>query len=420
MNEVIPELKIYIIGAGISGLVAAIELEKFGFSPIILESSESIGGRVKTDLVDGFRLDRGFQVLLTAYPEAKKYLDFRALKLKNFEPGAVILDEDESFLITDPLRNPLQIVGMAFSKVGSLLDKVKMLSLTQTLKKKSIEEIFNSESKPTLQYLKDYGFSDKIITYFFKPFFRGIFLEPHLNTSSRMFEFVFKMFSIGNAAVPAKGMGEIPSMLRSQLSKTQLYFNTKVAQVKGQEIHLERGDVLEADRIIISCQPDWVLPQLQGQFAPPKHVTNLYFTTQRSFMARPMIGLIPGDGHLLNNIVFMSDVSEEYSSSGRALLSVTVLDHNLSEKDLIKAAQAELERISGVKAEYFKHLKTYEIPYALPTVEDMRHEVFFTEMKILENVFLAGDYLLNGSVNAAMTSGRLAAEAVLHSLMPTH
>ncbi len=412
--------KIYIIGAGISGLVAAIELEKNGFSPFILEGSQSIGGRVKTDLVDGFRLDQGFQVLLTAYPEAKKYLDYQALNLKNFEPGAVIFDENESFIITDPLRNPLQIVGMAFSKVGSFLDKVKMFSLTQSLKKKTVAEIFNSESKPTLQYLKEYGFSDQIIAYFFKPFFRGIFLEPHLNTSSRMFEFVFKMFSIGNAAVPAKGMGEIPQMLRSQLSKTQIYFNTPVKQIKSQEIHLENGEILTADRIIIATQPDRVLPQMQGQFAKPKHVTNLYFTTQKSFMARPMIGLIPGDGHLVNNIVFMDDVSEEYSAENRSLLSVTVLDHSFSEKELIKAVQAELERISRIKGEYFKHLKTYEIPYALPTLDDMKYEIAFTETKITENVFLAGDYLLNGSINAAMTSGRLAAEAVSHSFTATH
>jgi protoporphyrinogen oxidase len=414
------EAKIYIIGAGVSGLVAAIELEKRGFSPIILEGSDSIGGRVKTDELDGFRLDHGFQILLTAYPEAKRYLDYQGLNLKYFEPGAVIFDEQESFLITDPLRNPLNIVGMAFSKVGSFLDKVKMFSLTQSLKRKTLEEIFSSESVPTLQYLKSYGFSDQIISYFFKPFFRGIFLEPHLNTSSRMFEFVFKMFSTGNAAVPAKGMGEIPKMLQKQLSRTQIYFDKKVKTVHQGRIELENGESLIADRIIIATQPDQVMEQLQGQFAKPKFVTNCYFTTQKSFMARPMIGLIPGDGRLVNNIVFMDDVSDDYAPKERSLLSVTILEHSLSEKELIKAIQKELERVSGIKGEYFKYLKTYEIPYALPSLDDLKHTVSFTETKITDHVFLAGDYLLNGSINAAMTSGRLAAEAVIHSYAPTH
>ena len=412
--------KIYIIGAGISGLVAAIELEKAGFTPVILESSGEIGGRMKTDSVDGFLLDHGFQVLNTAYPEAKKYLDYSQLNLKMFDPGAVIFEGNKFYIITDPLRNPLQIVGMALSKVGTFLDKVKLFTLTQELKKKSNEEIFNMPSVPTLQYLKEYGFSDLIIGNFFKPFFRGIFLEKHLNTSSRMFEFVFKMFALGNAAIPAKGMGEIPEMLRRQLSKTQIYFNSPVKQVIGKSIHLGNEDIIEADRIIIATQPDLVMPQLQGQFPPAQKVINLYFSLQRSFMARPMIGLLSGEGHLVNNLVFMDDVSDAYSPKDRSLLSVTVLETTLSEKELIKAVQAELEHISGVKADYFKFIKSYYINYALPAADDLKYSIASTECKIIDHVYLAGDYLLNGSINAAMTSGRIAAEAVIHSYMRTH
>jgi len=413
------EKKIYIVGAGLSGLIAALELEKAGFSPIILEATDRVGGRMKTDVVDGFRMDHGFQVLNTAYPEAKKYLDLKALALKNFDPGAVIFDGQDSYVITDPLRSPLKIVGMAFSKVGTFLDKVKMFALTQELKKKSNEEIFSEPSLPTHQYLKDYGFSDQIINNFFKPFFRGIFLEKHLNTSSRMFEFVFKMFSVGNAAIPEKGMGEIPEMIKRQLSSSKIYFHSPVQSVEGDQITLETGEQLKADRVIIAVQPDKVMKQLQGQFPSPRRVANLYFSTQRSFLARPMIGLYPGD-HLVNNIVFMDDVSKAYSTNGRSLLSVTVLESDLSEKELIKAVQSELEQFSGVKAEYFKHVKSYFIPYALPQVDDLKYSIPYTEAKVFDHVFLAGDYLLNGSINAAMTSGRIAAEAVIHSFMPTH
>jgi protoporphyrinogen oxidase len=235
-----------------------------------------------------------------------------------------------------------------------------------------------------------------------------------------MFEFVFKMFSMGDAAVPAKGMGEIPKMLRQKLSHTQIYFDKKVKAVHQGSIELVNGESLETDRIIIATQPDQVMEQLQGQFAKPKFVTNCYFTTHKSFMARPMIGLIPEEGKLINNMVFMTDVSNEYAAEDRALLSVTILEHSLSETELIKAVRAELASISGINGDYFKYLKTYEIPYALPTLEDMRYSVAFTETKITDHVFLAGDYLLNGSINAAMTSGRLAAEAVIHSYMPTY
>lgn len=412
--------KIYIIGAGVAGLVAAFELEKEGYSPVILEGSEGIGGRMKTDEVDGFLLDHGFQVLLTAYPEAKKYLDFAALNLKYFEPGAVIFGSKETFIISDPLRNPLKVVSMAFSKVGSFLDKVKMFNLTQTLKNKSIAEIFNEPSIPTHQYLNNYGFTEQFISNFFKPFFRGIFLERDLNTSSRMFEFVFKMFSQGMGAVPEKGIIQIPNMLRDQLKSTQIRLNSKVAAVQGTEISLEGGETIHADRLIIATQPDKFMKQLEGQFDKPKSVVTLYFSLHKSFMSRAMLGLVPQENHLINNMVFMSDVSAAYATNGRALLCVSILDTDMKEKELIRAVQSELESVSRINGEYFKFVKSYHINYAIPSVDDMKNSIPYTECKIADHVFLAGDYLLNGSINAAMASGRIAAEAVVHSYMPMY
>ncbi len=409
------EKKIYIVGAGLSGLIAALELEKAGLSPVILEASDRVGGRMKTDILDGYRLDHGFQVLNTAYPEAKRYLDFQALQLKNFDPGAIIFEGKDSYILTDPLRNPLKLVGMAVSRVGTFLDKVKVFTLTQELKKKSSEDIFAEPSLPTHEYLKKYGFSDAIITNFFMPFFRGIFLEKDLETSSRMFEFVFKMFSQGYAAVPAKGMGQIPEMIKGQLQTTEIRLNTPVASVEGGKILLSDGTHLEADRIIVAVQPDRVMKQLEGQFAPARKVINLYFAAPKSFLGRPMIGLLTGK-RVINNLVFMEDVSKDYAPAGKSLLSVTVLDTDLSDKELIKIVQGELEEISGTKSDQFKHLKTYLIPHALPQVGDLKFSIPFTECKVLDQVFLAGDYLLHGSINAAMTSGRTAAEAVVHSL----
>uniref|UniRef100_UPI004047BFB2 NAD(P)/FAD-dependent oxidoreductase n=1 Tax=Algoriphagus sp. TaxID=1872435 RepID=UPI004047BFB2 len=408
------EKKIYIVGAGLSGLIAALELEKAGLSAVILEASDRIGGRMKTDVEAGYRFDHGFQVLNTAYPEAKRYLDFQALQLKNFDPGAIIFEGKDSYILTDPLRNPLKLVGMAVSRVGTFLDKVRVFTLTQELKKKSPETIFSEPSLPTHEYLKNYGFSDAIITNFFRPFFRGIFLEKDLETSSRMFEFVFKMFSQGYAAVPAKGMGQIPEMIKSQLQTTEIKLNTPVASVEGENILLSDGTKIKADRIIVAVQPDLVMKQLEGQFAPARKVINLYFAAPKSFLGRPMIGLLTGK-RVINNFVFMEDVSKEYAPIGKSLLSVTVLESTLAEKELIKVIQSELEELSGMKAEHFKHLKTYFISYALPQVGDLKFSIPFTECKVLDQVFLAGDYLLHGSINAAMTSGRVAAEAVIHS-----
>jgi protoporphyrinogen oxidase len=411
--------KIYIIGAGLSGLVTALELERAGFSPVILESSDRIGGRIKTDQIDGFLLDQGFQILNTAYPELNRYLDLNALHLKEFDAGAIIFKGKECVFVNYPLRNPLKGLGMAFSKVGTFSDKMKMFRLTLKLKKKTVEAIFEEESIPTHQYLTELGFSDLIIENFFMPFFRGIFLEKHLNTSSRIFEFLFKMFATGKAAIPERGMGEIPAMLRSQLSRTQIYFDTPVDRVDGKSIRLKNGEIIESDRIVIAVQPDLVMRQLQGQFSFPRRAITLYFSLQRSFISEPIIGLVARD-RLINNFTFLTDVASNYSTNGRALLCVTVLESSLDEEELIKAVLAELEEISGISGEYFRFVKAYHIDNALPFLEDPKYSIPMTECKITDHVFLAGDYLLYGSINAAMNSGRTAAEAVVHSYMPTH
>lgn len=409
------ETQVYIIGAGIAGLVAAYELELAGYSPIILEATDSVGGRVKTDLKDGFMLDRGFQVLLTAYPEAKRYLDYDQLSLKLFEPGSIILKPGSMYAIHDPIRNPSKLLSMAFSSVGTFKDKAKIFKLTRSLKSTPEEKIFAESSFRTIDFLKSYGFSDKIIQNFFKPFFKGIFLEEQLETSSRMFKFVFKMFAEGNAAIPEHGMQQIPLQLHKKLLRTETRFNTPVKAVEGTTITLEAGNLIEADSIIVATQPDSLFPQVEGQFAKGRGVVNVYFSLAKSFIAQPMIAIVPDETFLINNLVFLTDVSKAYAIEDRALLSVTIVKSVSINDKLPKLLAIELSALTGISSEFFEHVATYEVPNALPVVSDMQYQVPATNFKLYDNVFLAGDYILNGSINAAMTTGRKAAEALILS-----
>jgi len=401
---------IYIIGAGISGLVAAIELEKAGYYPVILESTDRVGGRVKTDEVDGYLLDQGFQVLLTAYPELDRYLDLDKLKLKKFKPGAVIFKPGATYTVYDPLRNPLKIFAMAFSKVGTVWDKYKMFALTRDLKEKPLDAIFSEPQKGTLEYLKNFGFSDKIIRNFFAPFFKGIFLETALSTSSRMFEFVFKMFADGEAAIPENGMGQLSQQLLGKLEHTQIRYNTPVLKLEQNKIVLEDENVITANDIIIATSAEKLTGQVETGF---HEVTNIYFTLQQSFIGKPMIGLVPDDKFLVNNLVFLTDVSPNYAKDGRALLSVSIIKDTKGIEKLEQLIALELEALTGINAAYFQHVKTYTISKALPVIKDAKHWIPLQHIKLYDHVYLAGDHLLNGSINAAMTSGRLAAEAVI-------
>ncbi|MGJ3236284.1 protoporphyrinogen/coproporphyrinogen oxidase [Marivirga sp.] len=413
------EEKVIIIGAGIAGLTAAIELEKAGFKPTILEASDSIGGRVKTDNMGGYLLDHGFQVLLTAYPEAQHYLDYEKLNLKKFGPGALILDpKSGNYVISDPLRQPSSLFSMLFSPVGSFSDKLKIFQWNRALRKLSIDEIFAKPEISSIEFLRKKGFSETIIQQFFKPFFGGIFLENELNTSSRMLEFVFKMFGEGFAAIPKSGMKAIPEMLAGHLSQTEIKFNQRVEKVGLKKVVLDNGQEIEADVMIIATKAEQLLPQLEGQFSEDQFVTNLYFSSDIDPIGKPLIALVPDEDKLINNITVMNNTSASYAPEGSYLLSVSVTqNYEENDKQLKQRVLKELIEVFPQLSEaVIEHLKTFYIDNALPQIDDFQNKIKPSQSKIQQGIYLAGDYLLNGSINAAMASGRYAAHAVFEDL----
>jgi protoporphyrinogen oxidase len=408
------DYKIHIIGAGVSGLIAAKILEQEGYSPIIMEASDSVGGRVKTDIVEGYQLDHGFQVLLDAYPKAKEHLNFSELQLQQLKPGAVIFSNGKSDTIGDPLRDMSLLFPTLLASVGSFNDKIKILKLNTELKRKSINAIFNSKSSSTLDYLKSKGFSDRIITNFFKPFFSGIFLEAELKTSSRMFEFVYKMFGEGLAVIPKNGIVAISNQLKDQLKNTTFIFNAKVKKVNDTSIELENGTRIDTHFTIIATEADALIPNLNQQKQPWKSCYNLYFEVEKRTIDQPIIGLIAEKDALINNIFYATSVNAA-SKGNKELLSVTVVKpHQLSEADLVDKVKSELKAYCNIETSSF--LKCYHIKKALPDVEEVHYEISPTETQIKPTIYMAGDYLLNGSLNAAMLSGERAALGVIMSL----
>ena len=218
--------EIIIIGAGLSGLACAIALQEAGARPLLLEAADGPGGRVRTDEVDGFLLDRGFQVYLDAYPTAGELLDLPKLDLRAFEPGALVFRAGKLHRVIDAFRRPKELLNSALAPIGSLFDKARVGRLRFSLMRKPIETIAESRDVSTEQYLRDFGFSSTIIDRFFRSFYGGIFLERELGTSSRMFEFTFKMFSQGSATLPAQGMGQISKQLAQQLPKDRILYDS--------------------------------------------------------------------------------------------------------------------------------------------------------------------------------------------------
>jgi phytoene dehydrogenase-like protein len=407
--------KVCVVGAGVAGLVAAIELEKAGKSVTIFEATDRVGGRVKTDYIDGYQFDHGFQVLLTAYPEVSRYLDKEALKLNYFKPGAITYAGDQTFRTVDPLRQPSAILSAIFSPVGSLRDKWLIWRLSVRLKQLTIEEIFTGPSISTMEYLGRWGFSKRIISNFFQPFFSGIFLENKLETSSRMFQFIFKMFSEGYAAIPEKGMQAIPNQLISQLRKGKIHFNARVEGIADGTITTSEGD-FDFDAVVIATEPGNILTDYKIPQKDFESTINLYFNIPAQ-NSNGYIGLLPNGSSIVNNISILSDVSASYAPEGQSLLSASVVGTPLlTEELLLREVRKELSFFLGLNLEDIRFLKSYFIPHALPKLEAPTMDLGRKQIDLGDGIYLAGDYLLGGSLNGAMVSGRRCAEVILADL----
>lgn len=412
------DIDVIIIGAGLAGLTAAKVLKTAGKSVRILEASDAVGGRVKTDQINGFLLDRGFQVLLTAYPETKRFLDYEALELCKFDPGALILNENGTTSIGDPIRRPGSLIGTLRSSAGTMSDKVRMLLLKLKLARKSIHDIFSEKELTTLAYLNYMGFSERIISQFFKPFMTGIFLENKLSTSSRMFEFVFKMFSEGDAAIPAKGMGMIPLQLARDLSPNEIIFNESVTLIKGNQVKTSSGSTYQGTFILIATD-QLNLPEPHQRVVNAYHsVSNMYFTASRKPFTMPLITLNALPERIVNNIAVMNQISPHYSENGDALISLSLIgDHSKKNSNELQTRVLDELKFWYPDAVNWKHLKTYHIDYALPNDDHVLNEPDSKAMMLNAKCFVCGDHLMNGSINAAMKSGRLAAEAIINTIM---
>lgn len=406
---------VIIIGAGAAGLVAAIELEKAGHRPLLLEADDRVGGRLKTDQVEDFRLDRGFQVLLTDYPEVSRYLDLKALGVNTFRPGGHIHTRQQHFRFADPLREPAQIIRSTLSPIGTLSDKIKLGQLGLKLRSKSIEDCFNGYTeKPTIDYLWSLGFSEQIVERFFRPFFGGIFLEQELTTPAAMFRFIFKMFGKGGAGLPAGGIEAVAKQLAGQLTQTEIRFNTPVQNVNGTTVTLADGTTLDASGIIIACPPETILPQLTGDAVTWKSTSNLYFYSSRRLKENRLINLVSDPTSLINTFAVLDEVSPGYKLDGQggSLISVTLREVITRDSQLAQAEQ-DLLRHSRLPNDALRFLKHYEVKQALPRLDPVTYRYDPTHARIDDRIFLAGDHQLNGSLDAAMKSGRLAAEGLM-------
>lgn len=411
---------IVIIGAGLAGLSCAVELTRAGRSAVVLEATDRIGGRVRSDVVGGFTLDHGFQVLLTAYPACQRLLDYEALRLKPFQPGAVIRMGGKFRVLGDPWRRPSDAIATLLNPVGSLKDKLAVAFLRRQSRKGSLAELFKRPNGTTIQRLQKKGFSRRMIDCFFRPFLGGVFLDEDLSTSSRMLDFVFRNFAEGDIAVPADGMAAIPRQLADQLPAGTIRLNQTVDSIDGNLVRLSSGETLQADLLVVAVESNAAARLLESESLATSwnETTNLYYASDVPIHPSEMLILRGDEDGPIQTATVISNVAGSYSPPGKHLLSVTVSRLSDDQKSdsfvLDQAVRDQLASWFGEKASSLEHLATYRIPFALPNrdLDTVEQSIKAEDHGGPVGVFVCGDYCETPSIQGAMNSGIRVAAAI--------
>jgi len=403
---------VLIVGAGMAGLTCALYLKRAGIDATLLEAGDGVGGRVRTDTHDGFQFDRGFQILLTAYPETNRLLDYNALQLKTFRSGALIRQDGDWTRLLNPLREPESVLKTLFSTAGNLGDKLNIVRLITRTAGLSAQDFFHQEATTTQQFLREYGYSERMINTFFRPFFGGVFLEDRLTTSSNFFEFCFRYFYTGDAAVPAAGIGAIPAQLAAQLAPGQVRLNTAVSQVQEGQVILADGQTLSADVVVLAVDAA-AADRLLGRPASDRtfnRTTTTYFAAPASPQPDRLLMLNPDRQSVVHNLCVLSDVAPAYAPAGQSLISVSTQGlTSVDEAALTRQIQQELKSWFGEAVEQWSYLRTYHLPEALPAYgPESRH----APLRLSDGLYQCGDQAAYPSLNAAMETGRKVAEAI--------
>ncbi len=409
---------VLIIGAGLAGLCCARRLHEAGVSFQLLEASDGVGGRVRTDEHEGFLLDRGFQVFFTAYPEAQRVLDYAALDLKPFFHGAQVWFAGHFSRVADPWRVPGQWKIALRSDVAPLTDKLRLARLRRRLARTPVDDLFRRPERTAREAIHAEGFSELTIRRFFRPLFAGVLLDKELRVSSRLYELAFKMMATGEVCLPARGMGAIPAQLAAGLPPGSIRLGARVDALRDNGLSLESGEHLAARAVVVAVEgPE--ASRLVGEIPPvaSRSVTCFYYAADQPPLAEPIL-VLNGDGiGTVNNMAVLSGVAPGYAPPGQSLVSVTALGtHNLTDAQLGGFLLAQLQEWFGPQVRGWRFLRSYRIPHALPEQLPGSLDPPARPARIRPGLYVCGDHCASASINGAMLSGRLAAESLLEDL----
>ncbi|MBW1596066.1 NAD(P)/FAD-dependent oxidoreductase [Streptomyces sp. JJ38] len=400
-----------VIGAGLAGLACALDLCRAGRRVALLEASDAVGGRMRTDRRDGFLLDRGFQVVNTSYPQLKRRLDLRGLRLRPFTPGFVAHTSAGPVRLTDPTRRPSAAGDLVPGRALPARDLAAMTALTARDALAPVRLLKHGADRSTADALTRAGVSAQTVTEILRPFLSGVFLEDRLETSARFFHLVWRSMVRGTLCLPADGVGAVPARLAQRLPGEVLRLETPVAAVTASGVLLDDGSEMPAATVVVATDAAAAARLLPGLAVPDSRtVTTYYHAAERTPLAEPTL-VVDSFGEVLNTCV-LTEAAPTYAPPGTALISTSVLG-----EDRPGVAEAALRRLAGLygtDTSGWRRIAAYTVRGALPAMRPPWPLSRTTRLSAAR--YVCGDHRATGSVQGALASGTRAAREVLTDL----
>ncbi|MFE0361232.1 NAD(P)/FAD-dependent oxidoreductase [Streptomyces griseoaurantiacus] len=402
---------VLVVGAGAAGLACARDLAAAGRSVRVLEASDDVGGRMRTDRVDGFLVDRGFHVFNTSYPQVKQRLRLRDLRLRPFTPGVLVHTDRGRLRLTDPSRDPRSVAGLLRGRLAGPRDLLALGTLSARDMLGPRSRIERAEDRTTRTALASAGFSEEFVERFFRPFLSGIFLEDRLETSSRFFHLVWRSMLRGTLCLPAEGIGAVPEALVKGLPADSVLLDTAVALLTDEGVQTNHGDVLPARAVVVATGKGPASALLPGLDVPAgRIVTTYYHVAPRPPLAEPTL-LTDTRMRFLNTCV-VSEVAPTYAPPGHALIATSVLGEDTPEGR--RTVTAALEEVYESDTAGWDLLTARTVRDALPAMPPP--QPLSRTSRVAPGRYVCGDHRATGSLEGALASGARAAREVLEDL----
>jgi len=411
--------EVIVVGAGLAGLSAARTVAAAGVPVTVLEAAEHPGGRVRTDLIDGFTIDRGFQSLTTSWPQVTRQLDVPALGLRPFPAGVLLFEEGRTQRVGD-VRRVRDAIGGLRTGNGNGGDRARLAALLARTASSPVARVMSGPEVATAQAPAMHALPPDLARRTLRPLLTTLLHDPTLRSSSRFAELTLRSFLRGRVGLPARGMAAVPAQLAAGLARGVVRYGVRVVSISADRVLTDVAGEIRAGAVIVATDPVTAVALLPGLRLPGFHaVTTLYHVADALPRADASLVVEADARSPFTHTTVVSQVAPSYSPDRRALVATTVLGHDGTEPAKLELRVRErLAVVYDTSTSTWQHLTTCHVPYAVPVVEPGHN--FRRPVRLIGGLYVCGDHRDSSSIQGALASGRRAARSALSDLgVPT-